>query len=44
MILLFPPAFWNITDFGGKCEKCAVTNTTTLEQSESKNKQNPLSL
>jgi hypothetical protein len=30
------PAFWIITDFGDKCEKCTTTNTITLEQSEPK--------
>jgi len=24
-------AFWNITDFGAKCEKCETINTITLE-------------
>jgi hypothetical protein len=24
-------AFWNITDFGVKCEKCEMINTITLE-------------
>jgi hypothetical protein len=24
---LTPHAFWNITDFGGKCEKCETINT-----------------
>ena len=28
---LTPHAFWNITDFGAKCEKCETINTITLE-------------
>jgi phage FluMu protein Com len=27
-------AFWNITDFGAKCEKCETINTVTLENGE----------
>jgi hypothetical protein len=29
-------AFWNITDFGAKCEKCERINTITLENGELK--------
>jgi hypothetical protein len=29
---LTPQAFWNITDFGAKCEKCETINTITLEK------------
>jgi phage FluMu protein Com len=32
-----PHAFWNITDFGAKCEKCETINTITLEKGELKN-------
>ena len=28
---LTPHAFWNISDFGAKCEKCETINTITLE-------------
>jgi hypothetical protein len=35
-IYLTPPAFWNITDFGAKCEKCETINTITLENGELK--------
>ena len=28
---LTPHAFWNITDFGAKCEKRETINTITLE-------------
>jgi hypothetical protein len=28
---LTPHAFWNITDFGAKCEKCETINTIMLE-------------
>jgi hypothetical protein len=31
---LTPHAFWNISDFGAKCEKCETTNTITLEKGE----------
>ena len=31
---LTPHAFWNITDFGAKCEKCETINTITLEKGE----------
>jgi hypothetical protein len=34
--LLTPRAFWNITDFGAKCEKCETRNTITLEKGELK--------
>jgi hypothetical protein len=33
---LTPHAFWNITDFGAKCEKCETINTITLENGELK--------
>jgi hypothetical protein len=33
---LTPHAFWNITDFGAKCEKCETINTITLEKEELK--------
>jgi hypothetical protein len=33
---LTPHAFWNITDFGAKCEKCETINTITLEEGELK--------
>ena len=29
---LIPYAFWNISDFGAKCEKCETINTITLEK------------
>jgi hypothetical protein len=29
-------AFWNMTDFGAKCEKCETINTITLENGELK--------
>jgi hypothetical protein len=29
---LTPYAFWNITDFSAKCEKCETVNTITLEK------------
>jgi hypothetical protein len=29
-------AFWNITDFDAKCEKCETINTITLEKGELK--------
>jgi hypothetical protein len=32
-----PHAFWNITDFGAKCEKRETINTITLEKGELKN-------
>ena len=34
---LTPHAFWNITDFGAKCEKCETINTITIENGELKN-------
>jgi hypothetical protein len=33
---LTPHAFWNISDFGAKCEKCETINTITLEKGELK--------
>jgi hypothetical protein len=33
---LTPHAFWNITGFGAKCERCETTNTITLENGELK--------
>jgi hypothetical protein len=33
---LTPHAFWNINDFGAKCEKCETINTITLENGEFK--------
>ena len=33
---LTPHAFWNITDFGAKCEKCETINTITLGKGELK--------
>jgi phage FluMu protein Com len=33
---LTPYAFWNITEFGAKCEKCKTINTITLEEGELK--------
>jgi hypothetical protein len=33
---LTPHAFWNISDFGAKCEKCETINTITLENGELK--------
>jgi phage FluMu protein Com len=33
---LTPHAFWDITDFGAKCEKCEMINTITLEKGEPK--------
>jgi hypothetical protein len=34
LIYLTPHAFWNITDFVAKCEKCETINTITLENGE----------
>jgi hypothetical protein len=31
---LTPHAFWNITDFGARCERCETINTITLENGE----------
>jgi hypothetical protein len=33
---LTPHAFWNISDFGAKCEKCETINTITLGKGELK--------
>jgi hypothetical protein len=33
---LTPDAFWNITDFGAKCEKYETINTITLVNGELK--------
>jgi hypothetical protein len=33
---LTPHSFWNITDFGAKCERCETINTITLEEGELK--------
>jgi hypothetical protein len=33
---LTPHAFWDITDFGAKCERCETINTITLEKGELK--------
>ena len=33
---LTPHAFWNITNFGTRCEKCETINTITLEKGELK--------
>jgi hypothetical protein len=33
---LTPHAFWNITDFGAKCEECVTINTIKLEKGEFK--------
>ena len=35
---LTPHAFWNISDFGAKCEKCETINTITLEWENLKSK------
>jgi phage FluMu protein Com len=34
LIYLTPHVFWNITDFGAKCEKCETINTITLKMGE----------
>jgi phage FluMu protein Com len=31
---LTPHAFWNITDFGAKCEKCETINMETIVMEE----------
>ena len=31
---LTPHAYWNIADFGAKCEKCETINMITLEKGE----------
>ena len=36
MRFLTPHAFWNITNFGAKCEKCETIKTKTLEKGELK--------
>ena len=33
---LTPHAFWNISDFDAKCEKCDTINTITIENGELK--------
>ena len=33
---LTPHAFWNISDYGAKCERCETINTITLENGELK--------
>ena len=33
---LTPHVFWNISDFGAKCERCETINTITLEKGELK--------
>jgi hypothetical protein len=33
---LTPHAFWNITDFGAKCEICETINMITLDNGELK--------
>jgi hypothetical protein len=35
---LTPHAFWNISDFSAKCEKCETTNSITLKNVEPKKK------
>jgi hypothetical protein len=40
IILSYRHAFWNITDFGAKCEKCGTINTVTLENGELKTRYN----
>jgi phage FluMu protein Com len=35
---LTPHAFWNLTDFRAKCERCDTINTITLENGELKNR------
>gem|GEM_PF-515142 len=35
---LTPAAFWSITDFGAKCEKCETINKIILEKGEFKKK------
>jgi hypothetical protein len=37
---LTPHAFWNISDFGAKCERCETINTITLEDGELKKTEN----
>ena len=41
---LTPHAFWNITDFGARCEKCDTINTITLEEGELKKQEEFLQL
>lgn len=31
-----PHAFWNMADFGAKCDKCTMINTNTIENGELK--------
>ncbi|MFZ0344740.1 MAG: hypothetical protein WAL24_06235 [Nitrososphaeraceae archaeon] len=33
---LTPHAFWNISDFGAKCEKCRTVNAVTIVMGELK--------
>ena len=33
---LVPCAFWNMSDFGAKCEKCETVNTVTIVMGELK--------
>jgi hypothetical protein len=35
---LTPHAFWNISDFGAKCEKCETINTITWKTGNLKNR------
>jgi hypothetical protein len=35
---LTPHAFWNITDFGAKSEKCETINMIAIEEGNIKNK------
>jgi hypothetical protein len=41
---LNPHTFWNISDFGAKCEKCGMINTITLEEGELKKQEEFLQL
>jgi hypothetical protein len=33
---LTPHAFWDISDFGAKCERCEMINTITLDDEKLK--------